>query len=104
MDAVSGKRVTPNKRTIVRITSAVLRATAPAAPELAAAALETFFRHSRRFAVPERELRWLAVAERGELEVAGRPLATWSWGRGPTVLLVHGWQGRGGRRARWPAR
>jgi pimeloyl-ACP methyl ester carboxylesterase len=25
---------------------------------------------------------------------AGRPLVGWSWGEGPTVLLVHGWNGR----------
>ncbi|HUO86104.1 MAG TPA: alpha/beta hydrolase, partial [Thermoanaerobaculia bacterium] len=95
MAAARRDRVTPEKSTIVRIISAILRGTAPAAPELAAATLEAFFRHSRRFAVPERELRWLAVAERGELVVAGRRLPTWSWGHGPAILLVHGWQGRG---------
>jgi pimeloyl-ACP methyl ester carboxylesterase len=29
------------------------------------------------------------------LEIEGRRLAAWSWGEGPTVLLHHGWNGRG---------
>ncbi|MFH1842081.1 MAG: alpha/beta fold hydrolase [bacterium] len=42
-----------------------------------------------------REQRWLASAVPFRLEVAGRRLAAWSWGDGPTVLLLHGWSGRG---------
>jgi pimeloyl-ACP methyl ester carboxylesterase len=85
----------PEKSTIVRFISTALRATAAVAPEAAAAGLEAVFRHSRRFPVPQRERRWLAGARRGAFEVAGRLLPTWSWGSGPAVLLVHGWQGRG---------
>ncbi|MBV9880740.1 MAG: alpha/beta fold hydrolase [Gemmatirosa sp.] len=29
-----------------------------------------------------------------QLEAAGHAIAGWSWGAGPTVLLVHGWSGR----------
>jgi pimeloyl-ACP methyl ester carboxylesterase len=29
----------------------------------------------------------------------GKPLAVWRWGRGPAVLLVHGWGSRGARLA-----
>ena len=28
---------------------------------------------------------------------AGRRIATWTWGAGPRILLVHGWGGRGGQ-------
>jgi pimeloyl-ACP methyl ester carboxylesterase len=85
----------PRKSTIVRFTSATLRVAAAVAPEAAAAGLVAAFRHSRRHPVPERERRWLASARRGAFEAGGRLLPTWSWGSGPAVLLVHGWQGRG---------
>ena len=41
--------------------------------------------------VPELPARPLAVA------LGGAPLAAWSWGQGPTVLLVHGWSGYAGQ-------
>ena len=61
---------------------------------------------------PSRAARWTAVRfltpqrfERPEKEIkvlqSGRPLylagslKAWSWGQGPRVLLVHGWEGRG---------
>lgn len=88
---------TTEKGTIVRFLSAALRATAVVAPEAAAAALVALFRHSRRHPVPERERAWLATARRDTIELDGRRLPAWSWGDGPAVLLVHGWQGRGGQ-------
>jgi pimeloyl-ACP methyl ester carboxylesterase len=36
-------------------------------------------------------------AHRFDLPVAGRRLAVWDWGSGPTVLLVHGWNGHAGQ-------
>jgi pimeloyl-ACP methyl ester carboxylesterase len=85
----------PKKSTIVRFGSTLLRAAAAVAPEAAAAGLVAAFRHSRRHPVPERERRWLAAARRGAFELDGRLLPTSSWGSGPAVLLVHGWEGRG---------
>jgi pimeloyl-ACP methyl ester carboxylesterase len=35
--------------------------------------------------------------------VDGRPLAAWRWGKGPAVLLVHGWGSRGSRLASFVA-
>lgn len=55
----------------------------------------TLFRLARRHATPSRELDWLASACPLDLEVDGRKIGAWSWGAGPTVLLVHGWEGRG---------
>jgi pimeloyl-ACP methyl ester carboxylesterase len=62
------------------------------------------FTSPRRHARPEREQAILATGHpfpvdapldaprwRGET----RRLAAWRWGEGPTVLLVHGWEGRG---------
>jgi pimeloyl-ACP methyl ester carboxylesterase len=45
----------------------------------------------------KREERWLALARPGTTPFAGGALPTWTWGKGPAVLLVHGWGGHGGR-------
>jgi len=42
-----------------------------------------------------RERLWLGDASPFELDCGGHTLAAWSWGDGPTVLLHHGWHGRG---------
>lgn len=39
----------------------------------------------------------LAQAERTSVEAAGARVATYAWGRGPAVLLVHGWGGHAGQ-------
>jgi pimeloyl-ACP methyl ester carboxylesterase len=50
---------------------------------------------------PERERALLEVAKPLPISAGGLPLAAWSWGERedgkprPTVLLVHGWAGRG---------
>lgn len=40
---------------------------------------------------------WLATAEPLDVRVHGERVGAWSWGRGPTVLLVHGWGGNAGQ-------
>ena len=45
----------------------------------------------------------MATAERHELESEGQRLVAWSWGGGPTVLLMHGWEGRGSQMAAFAA-
>jgi len=50
---------------------------------------------TQRFPEPAREREWLAGAQRQTLTHRGRPLAVYAWGEGPTILLVHGWHGRG---------
>jgi pimeloyl-ACP methyl ester carboxylesterase len=49
--------------------------------------------HSREPEALAATARWLAVP------VGGRPVYAWDWGHGPTVLLVHGWGGRGAQLA-----
>jgi hypothetical protein len=62
------------------------------------------FTTPRRYARPEREQAILATGHPFPVDVpldaprwrgANRRLAAWRWGEGPTVLLVHGWEGRG---------
>jgi pimeloyl-ACP methyl ester carboxylesterase len=44
---------------------------------------------------PERERVLLAGGTPLPLSAGGLPIAAWSWGDGPVVLLAHGWAGRG---------
>lgn len=37
--------------------------------------------------------RWLARAVPLDCRVHGQPVRAWAWGKGPTVLLMHGWGG-----------
>lgn len=68
-----------------------------AMPSVAAWVAERFFLTPPRFAGPDRERDLLARARPGSIRVAGRRIATWTWGAGPRILLVHGWGGRGGQ-------
>jgi pimeloyl-ACP methyl ester carboxylesterase len=51
----------------------------------------TPFRHAE----PPRETAILRQAERFSIPFRDIRLAAYAWGEGPTVLLVHGWSGRG---------
>jgi pimeloyl-ACP methyl ester carboxylesterase len=69
---------------------------------LSALALETAAtRAERLFLTPPRprrpmwEVELLAGAEARPMRVGRRRIETWTWGTGPSVLLVHGWGGRG---------
>lgn len=58
-------------------------------------AYKLWFR-THRFKEPLRETRWLKDATQDVIEHAYGPLAVSRWGEdGPTILLVHGWNGRG---------
>lgn len=76
-----------------------MRLAAAVSPELAAAGLERLFLSTRRHPAPHREAAWMLDAREHRVTVptAGGEveLAAWSWGDGPPVLLVHGWEGRG---------
>lgn len=62
----------------------------------AARLLEYLFLRVRAFPVPERERDWLEEATEIAFESGGQRLSAWQWGvGGATVLLMHGWQGRG---------
>src|SRR5262249_9726667 len=44
---------------------------------------------------PDAEITLLATARARPMYVGARRIETWVWGAGPSVLLVHGWGGRG---------
>jgi len=69
-------------------------------PAAAAALAVDLFRTPRRFATPPRELEFLADAKPFDVrDSTGVCIRAWSWGEGPLVLLVHGWEGRGSQMA-----
>ena len=71
------------------------RALSALAPALAAGVAEHLFLTPPRSHRPPAEIELLATARARPMRVSGRRIETWTWGAGPTVLLVHGWGGRG---------
>lgn len=103
----------PKNRTIVRITPATVRAAragfrvlSPRAPELAARWAERLFRTARRYERPLWEQKALGSAEAGRVAYEDAWVPTWTWtpdaascDERATVILVHGWEGRGSQLA-----
>jgi pimeloyl-ACP methyl ester carboxylesterase len=80
-----------------RIALGAVGALSRVAPSLAARHAERLFLTPPRHPAPAREAEVLAQARTLTVRVGERRLATWSWGVGPRILLVHGWGGRGGQ-------
>jgi pimeloyl-ACP methyl ester carboxylesterase len=107
----SGSSGTSQKSTVVRseqqlrLARAGVAAAFALSDDLGAAALVRLFTTPRRFARPPREAPIIERGKRFVVSVARQAprwrahdplaLACWRWGQGPTVLLVHGWEGRG---------
>ena len=65
-------------------------------PAVATLLAERLFMTSLRSRTPERESDWALSARREEVLSPHGVLPVWVWGDGPrTVVLVHGWAGRG---------
>lgn len=100
----SKNRTTVRTRNSVRLTKAALQTAYLVSDNLGASFAERLFTSPRRHARPERERDVLVTAREGRVRVTLRSprwngatitVPTWRWGHGPTVLLVHGWEGRG---------
>jgi pimeloyl-ACP methyl ester carboxylesterase len=72
-----------------------IRALALLSPKLAGRWVYSLWFQPQRFPEPKQEQVWRASATPVAILHRGQPLAAESWGAGPTVLLVHGWNGRG---------
>ena len=79
----------------LRLVRAGHRVLSAVAPEAAAARAERLFLTPPRPRRPAWEVELLARAEARPMRVGARRIETWTWGTGPSVLLVHGWGGRG---------
>ncbi len=78
----------------VRLARGVLGVLARISPDLAARAAVRLFRTVRQHRVPKRELAWIEAAEPVRHSSDGGRLEGLAWGSGPTVLMMHGWEGR----------
>jgi len=67
----------------------------PLAPTLTSRLLVDLFSTPRPRPLDQAQLEALAAGDRFRIPHAGGHLDAWSYGRGPTVLLAHGWAGRG---------
>jgi pimeloyl-ACP methyl ester carboxylesterase len=73
-----------------------LRVISRTSPRVASRIALDLFMTPRRFRAPERERTLLAEARPFEVVLGdSTTIRAWSWGEGPLVLLVHGWEGRG---------
>ena len=72
-----------------------LRSLNALSPQLAGRWVYHLWFGTHRFAEPKRETQWRKQAQEFTLPHKYGPLALYSWGNGPAVLLVHGWNGRG---------
>src|SRR6185295_15857353 len=66
-------------------------------PAAGGALADRIFCTAPRHRAPEREREALASARPFRVRMGRRQLQAWRWGRGPVVLLLHGWGGRGGQ-------
>src|SRR5262249_54885618 len=91
-------------QTTVRLTRAALQTAFVVSEELGANLADPLFTSPRRHPRPDRERAILAGGRPFSVDVELRSprwrgqrvrVAAWRWGHGPSVLLVHGWEGRG---------
>ncbi len=72
-----------------------LRALTTVSPRLTADIVARLFATPRKHVRPDREQALLATGTPFSVPVNGALLRAWHWGQGPTVILMHGWEGRG---------
>jgi len=95
---VPGAEISTNDRsfTSVGLLPRAFSVLSRTAPSLAAEAASRLFVLAPRVPRPRGEAAaFLASGDAFTVPSAGRRLAAWSWGRGPAILLAHGWGGRG---------
>ena len=89
---------------LLRLTRAALQAAFVVSDDLGSSLAERLFTTPQRHPRPARERAILATGAAFAIDVRLRSprwqgkrtrVACWRWGVGPTVLLVHGWEGRG---------
>lgn len=88
------------ERIVLRVLRGTFRPASWVLPRSFSAALaELLFRTPPRQKRLRRERDILAAARFRQVRAGAARLATWQWGEGPAVLLVHGWGGHAGRLA-----
>lgn len=47
-----------------------------------------------KYKTPEKELEWENKSQKFSVLASGKRIQCYSWGKGPVILLIHGWAGR----------
>lgn len=74
-----------------------LRVVSAVSPALAARIAGRFWFRIPRPRIREATREFLATGQRFDVAVGRGVVASWRWGEGPAVILVHGWGGHGGQ-------
>jgi pimeloyl-ACP methyl ester carboxylesterase len=90
-------RTAPRKPFSLPFLQAALRLLTVAAPPVAVRAAAALFRTPPRHKTSDAERQLLAAGTPERLRVGSSDIATWTWGDGPQMILVHGWGSRGAR-------
>jgi pimeloyl-ACP methyl ester carboxylesterase len=81
---------------VMSLVRGALRVVSFASPRTASKIAMDLFMTPRRFRTPDRERALLAGATPFDVTLGdSTTIKAWSWGEGPLVILVHGWEGRG---------
>jgi pimeloyl-ACP methyl ester carboxylesterase len=96
-DAMADSRTAPRTPPSLPLLRAALRVLTLAAPPLAVRAAAALFRTPPRHKTSDSERQLLAAGTPERVRAGSAEIATWTWGEGPAMLLVHGWGSRGAR-------
>lgn len=83
----------------VRAARAVFSVLSRVAKPVAFRIVDRMARKPRKFRPHPRETELLATGKRLTFQTSFGAIAAWEWGEGPTVHMIHGWQGRGSQLA-----
>lgn len=82
------------KSTTDRLIVSSLHAVQAGSPALAARIGERLMTRTARAPLSDKEADLLEVGARVDMETRAGSVAAWTWGEGPVVVLMHGWNGR----------
>lgn len=97
----SQRKMTKKKKDHTPFALKVIRVVYPIVEKIAPAiahryAINLFFT-PYHYKVPVKETEFLLTAEKFEVQANGKKVQAYSWGKGPVVILLHGWAGRAGQ-------
>jgi len=93
--------IVPTKSTNVRIpysslaAAGFIRFLGWSSPGISTRLAAWLWSHPTRYARPAREVAVLSSGEPMKIPYGMGGIQAWTWGKGPVILLVHGWEGRG---------
>ena len=84
----------PTTPFLFKILAFIMRLLEKISPKLSGRLALFLFLHPIRYKRPDRELKCYNAAKRSFINVEGIKVASYEWGKGPAVWIMHGWSGR----------